>query len=1137
MHYKIKKRLVALILVFGLLLSISIDGQVLTTALAASGSYTADQLAEKAVEFINSKFKSGEKVDGYTAYVLALAGEDLSSEKWTRNDLSLKEEIQKSADLLGNQNSLITYILATQNVDGSFGPYANEYGTKASLQALAMVKGDLPEGDISKQVQEAINKAIDYFKGRYMKGSLAYDAQGFNFDYRCVEALADASEDLSGWVYGDKSLKNIVIESAEAAADDAAVLDAVYLAKELTALYAVEPQSDKIATLAQAIADKKNTDGDSIWFGNSIYDDVMVLTALGKADKLSLIDRQKAFNYLEKFKHEHKDAWGKPAGAAWGDFEDEEPDLTAQVITALSYFEEARDTGSDVYKAIEEGLAYLKDIQDADTAAIKARFDNTFATAETLIALKSLGKKYEDYAGAGSGWVKRSGTKTIAQHLLALSRMGDEDRVNRLVNLLTERHSSNGFDNSVYTDFWAYIALGEAGKIKEINAEEAKSYILGKQSDEGSWGEKWGDAFYPDFMSTAQAIRALTYLSASGDTKVQNAIEKGLAYLKRQLQPDGSVYITQPFPDDPVVDTAEVIVTLKKLGVDPKEWKSGQGLTPVDYMMQKALNSDGSFGSVKNILGAAEALHAFILLKGETGSPGSEPGSSEPVPGEVECTVDIAVVGRDGELLFGPDSVTVSRNGRWGLTALGALDATGLDYECDGGFVKSIEGQANQGMNGWMYKVNGKVPSVAASEKAIGDGDEIIWWYSTDYRSSGPTWEDLINKNTVPEQEGVVSEDLEEQNERLPETLRVSKEALKALENVEELLELQKAAGIEEIDKAVVVIGSRGPFKRDEFLKLKEKLLQNRVDLQKEVAASEGAAIVDGKEEVALLVPAGALKKDLEISIKETDGTIPPGFKALSGIYEIAPEATSLSMPATLAIRAAVSPLVKPENLVLARYDDTEGRWVVIPAVADMAKGVIVARIEHFSKVAVFAKEVRKSFADVSDASFGWAKDAVEALAGSGIVTGVYGTFFEPGRALTRAEFVTMIVKTLGLEPKAGEGRQFKDVKKGAWYEKAVYAAVDAGLVTGYEDGTFRPDGKITREQLAVILARAVGFTPSGENPDFKDGKSISPWSRGSVAAAVAGELLEGFEDGTFRPKAAVSRAQAAVVIYRFLGE
>ncbi|MCF6096902.1 S-layer homology domain-containing protein [Thermovorax subterraneus] len=1158
MLYKIKKRLVSIILVFCLLLSITVGGVTLTAAQAATQaeSYTAKQLADKAVQFINDRYKAGEKIDGYTAYVLTLAGEDLSSEKWSRNGESLEDEIQKNADFLGNSNSLITYILATQNADGSFGPYANEYGTKAPLQALAMVKNEITDSNLKSQVQDSISKAITYFKDRYLKGSLTYDAQGWKFDYRCVEALSDAGEDLSTWVYGGKSLKDIVITSAAAAASNASVLDAVYLAKELTALRAVDPQSDNIDTLARTIADKGKTVEDSVYFGSSIYDDVMVLTALGKAGKLNLIDQQKAFNYLNKFKRPHEDSWGNDAGVAWGGYYPEEPDLTAQVITALSYFDAARNPDSDVYNAIQGGLTYLADIQDPETAAIKAQWDSTFATAETLIALKSVGKTYNDYAGAGSTWIKRSKTKTIAQHILALNLWKDEDRVNRLVNLLKERHSSKGFDNSVYSDMWAYIALGEAGKINEINTAEARSYILGKQNlsgdNAGSWGEEWNGVFFPDFMSTAQAIRALTYLpGASEDKQILDAIEKGLVYLKKQLQPDGSVYTTKPYPDDPVVDTAEAIVTLKKLGKNPADWKSSQGFTPVDYMMQKALNSDGSFGSMGNILDAAEALSAFILIDGEAESPGSSQPGSDQV--QVKCTVNIAVVGKDGELLFGPRSVTVRADGKWGLTALGALDATGLDYVDDNGFVKSIEGQANKGMSGWMYKVNGKIPSVLASKFAINEGDEIIWWYSTDINSSGPTWEELVNKKVIQQQEDAISSDLAEQNKKLPQALQVSDEALKALEKVDQLLGIKAntkdAVGLGETGKSVVVVGNRGPFKRGEFLNLKEMLLQNAVDVEKKVAASTGAIIADSKEEIALIISAGALKKDVTISIKETNmpsaekltgdkalSAIPAGYKALSGIYQFGPDGTSFTLSVTVAIRIAVPPLVKPENLALAWYDKEVGRWTVIPAVVDLQKGVILAKLEHFSEVAVFAKEVKRSFADVNEVSFEWAKDAVEVLGGAGIVTGVDGTHFEPGRAVTRAEFVTLMVKALGLEPKTGRKGQFKDVKEDAWYANAVYTAADWGFVNGYEDGTFRPEGTITREEIAVILSRTFGLASSGEKPDFKDRKTISPWSEESVAAAVAGGLLKGFEDGTFRPKATASRAETVVIIYRIMG-
>lgn len=115
-------------------------------------------------------------------------------------------------------------------------------------------------------------------------------------------------------------------------------------------------------------------------------------------------------------------------------------------------------------------------------------------------------------------------------------------------------------------------------------------------------------------------------------------------------------------------------------------------------------------------------------------------------PAASGCRVDIAVVGMKGQLLYGPATVTVDKNNKWGLTALGALDATGLKYSLSpvyGNFVRSIAGQDNKGMAGWMYKVNEEIPMVAASEKGIRSGDKIIWWYSETLNSTGPTWEGL----------------------------------------------------------------------------------------------------------------------------------------------------------------------------------------------------------------------------------------------------------------------------------------------------------------------------------------------------------------------------------------------------------
>ncbi|QGP93867.1 S-layer homology domain protein [Neomoorella glycerini] len=1254
MFYKrCNRRFLALAVTICFLFSFLVPLLVPGKAMAADAAtiYSAQDLATKAVKFISDRYQAGEKIDGYAAYVLTRAGENLGDEQkwtggkqWTKDDKTLKGSLEKLADMLGN-NNLLTYILATQNADGSFGPLGNDYGTKAPLQALALVKPDLPVNDaIYSQVQDSISRAVYFFQNRYQNGSLPYEVNGWNFDYRCVEALVNAGENLSvgGWVYNGKSLKDAIINSARAAASNPSGLDAVYLAKELTALHAVDSDSsyiDTLTTLANAIISKQNTSSNgAIYFGNSIYDDVMVLTALGKAGKLNGINQASALNYLNGFKHEHKNAWGQAAGAAWGGYYPEEPDLTAQVLTALSYFDGAKIEGSEVYKAIQEGLAYLEDIQDVDTGAIPARWDSTFATAETLIALKSLGKTYADYAGGGSPWVKSSRTKTIAQCLLALNSWNDTSRASKLVNLLKDRHSPRGFDNSVYSDMWAYIALGEAGQISVINEVYARDYILGKQSvaeaTYGAWGESWG----PDFMSTAQAIRALTYLPGyqQKDPQILGAIDKGLAYLKKWLQPDGSVcYTTDFWADDPVVDSAEAIITLKRLGQDPLSWRSTAGLSPVSYMILKALNEDGSFGAYRNVLDASEALYTYLILAG-TIDPGTSlgllvrpaaaslnPGGQQQfkavqvyfngagsdvtndaawsvvdagiasVSGSVYglvtalqagqtvvtatyngltatatlnvaapatsapernyCTVNIAVVGMNGELLYGPGSVMVSKNNRWGLTALGALDATGLPYVDDNGFVKSIAGQANSGLNGWMYKVNGSVPMVGASQKTIQDGDEIIWWYSTDWSSPGPTWESLVKGSTSVTPAEATPASLQEQNKRLPGTLQASDAALEALEKIDRLLELKESAAqvgpLGEVAKAVVVVGSDKAMNRAEMAKLKKELAQNTIDLARKVAAAAGATITDSQEEIALAIPAGALTKDVEITVKkaafsETPGSNggsnapappPAGYRPITAVYNFGPEGTTFAVPVTITLKFALPPLARAENLALAWYDKVKGEWVAIPAVVDVSKGLIVARVNHFSDFAVFVREARKSFADVTPASYGWAKDTIEELAGAGVVAGVDGSHFEPGRAVTRAEFASLLVKALGLEAQEDNKNPFKDIKGDAWYAGAVTAAAANGLVKGYEDGTFRPDRTITREEVAAMLVRAMNL-PTGEvKPAFKDKDKISAWARNSVAAAAASGLVKGFEDGTFRPGAAASRAECAVMVYRML--
>lgn len=113
------------------------------------------------------------------------------------------------------------------------------------------------------------------------------------------------------------------------------------------------------------------------------------------------------------------------------------------------------------------------------------------------------------------------------------------------------------------------------------------------------------------------------------------------------------------------------------------------------------------------------------------------------------CTVEVAVVGMNGELLFGPGKVTVTGKNRGGITPLGALDATGLPYSTSmrwSNFVESVAGQGNKGQAGWMYNVNGEVPLTAADQKKLKTADKVIWWYSKKMNEPAPAWEELVRQ-------------------------------------------------------------------------------------------------------------------------------------------------------------------------------------------------------------------------------------------------------------------------------------------------------------------------------------------------------------------------------------------------------
>lgn len=116
-------------------------------------------------------------------------------------------------------------------------------------------------------------------------------------------------------------------------------------------------------------------------------------------------------------------------------------------------------------------------------------------------------------------------------------------------------------------------------------------------------------------------------------------------------------------------------------------------------------------------------------------------------PAEEGCPVWLAVVGKNGEQLYKAGQVFIKKDNKWGINALGALEAAGISYVTSPvwpDFVYSISGQANSGVSGWMYSVNGDVPMHMADRHPVKAGDRVIWWYSNSMEQPQPRWDDLI---------------------------------------------------------------------------------------------------------------------------------------------------------------------------------------------------------------------------------------------------------------------------------------------------------------------------------------------------------------------------------------------------------
>ncbi|HBV99227.1 MAG: hypothetical protein JL50_06785 [Peptococcaceae bacterium BICA1-7] len=292
--------------------------------------------------------------------------------------------------------------------------------------------------------------------------------------------------------------------------------------------------------------------------------------------------------------------------------------------------------------------------------------------------------------------------------------------------------------------------------------------------------------------------------------------------------------------------------------------------------------------------------------------------------------------------------------------------------------------------------------------------------------------------------------------------------------------------------------------------------------------------------EAMVTIPAKALQgnEKAEVAVRKEQSTpdIAQGFKVLGAVYNFTVNGQDnyeFNKPVTLTFTFEPAELPPGQLPVVHYYDEAAGQWVNLGGT--VSGNTITVTVGHFTRFAVLAvKEavkppVQKPSMTLTDISGQWAEANIIKLAGLGAISGYPDGTFKPDNAITRAEFAVVLLKALKLE--ARQGKVFSDTA-GHWARDAISTAAANGIISGYSDNSFGPDDPVTREQMAVMVGKAAGLsTPLSQGTDFKDGSEISSWAVGPVAVAVLNGVIKGYPDGTFRPLAGTTRAEAVTVI------
>lgn len=672
------------------------------------------------------------------------------------------------------------------------------------------------------------------------------------------------------------------------------------------------------------------------------------------------------------------------------------------------------------------------------------------------------------------------------------------------------------------------------------------------------------DGNYAGVDDMAPLLAALAPYYEKGDAALDAAVRTGIAWLSAQQNDDGtySYYGTQN-----ANSTAMVIVSLSALGIDAHRDSRfiKNGHSAVEGLMSFALNNHSGFGYkgnvTKNALATEQGLRALVSYARFAESGGqpyniylqAEAGKAAPADPKIAATVKPQPIAPEDETVTtitvtvkvcGDTGIWLNKNvsARSGASVYDVLTSvlasSGYTWEGSSNYISYITnpsgvrlGEFSTGPNsGWLYKVNGILPSTPLGEYILESNASIVFYYTNDWTldpDAGKWYVKPISSTITPVaviKDGTASasvsyKDLSEAisaaKKSGEDTVTITPEIKGKVNGIAVSLPKSAAANaakqgvqlIVETDKARVSLRAEvlGELAKNSGSELRLEITEKRAEEVSDKLAHEnldGASIV----EVTLMI----------------DGKPVTVFGGKKLLIDIPVDSKRFRAGDTCRV------LVLSDDGAAER---TSGQCI-------KKNDALFVRVEttHLS-IFVVMRDAALPFTDVADTA--WYADAVQYVYENGLMTGVSESEFAPDGTATRGQIVTILWRLAG-SPVVNYAMRYADMDEGAWYGEAVRWAASTGVVTGYSESSFGPNDAITREQLAAILYRYVktqgqGFTGMWYFPlRYDDAASISSWADEAMHWCVMKGLLNGTSETALSPRATATRAQLATILQRF---